>query len=341
MIGRAVAGGGLDRLEIAVTVRTGGSAYAWRWQAADGALEGQGALRGGTAWGAHFAAVAEALARIPKGRPVEIAVRDATIVRAGEEWIPDWRAKSFKKKGGIAEVERVIAADEQVQARPGVRWVVGEISDGVRELAREAGGEVTSPTATVEAELAARSATVHRAMVAAPAAGCDLVAWADGGCRGNPGGIGGWGMLLVDPARDVALSRRGGAEETTNNRMEMTAAIQVLQALKGSRAIEIRSDSRYLVDLASKWMASWKKKGWRRAGPPGENEVKNLDLVQEIDRLCAVHQVTWTWVRGHNGDFGNEWVDRLANQAMDAQRAGRETTAEERIAPSPVGFRPR
>ena len=157
------------------------------------------------------------------------------------------------------------------------------------------------------------------------------LAWTDGGCRGNPG-PGGWGFLLVHLGTGAALERRGGARQTTNNRMEMTAAIEALKALKGPGDIEIRSDSRYLVDMCTTWMKGWKLKGWKKKGGP----IKNLDLVQQLDELMQVHRVTWTWVKGHAGVPGNEHVDLLTNLAMDAVQGGRDGVAEQRYDRTPV-----
>ncbi len=158
-----------------------------------------------------------------------------------------------------------------------------------------------------------------------------VLAWTDGGCRGNPG-PGGWGFLLVHLATGAALERRGGEPQTTNNRMEMTAAIEVLLALKGPAEVEIRSDSRYLVDMCTSWMRGWKRKGWKKKGGP----IKNLDLVQQLDELIQVHHVKWTWVRGHVGVPGNEHADRLTNLAMDAVQGGRDPAAEQRYEQTPV-----
>ena len=158
-----------------------------------------------------------------------------------------------------------------------------------------------------------------------------VLAWTDGGCRGNPG-PGGWGFLLVDLSSGRALERRGGEAQTTNNRMEMTAAIEALLALKGPSEIEIRTDSRYLVDMCRQWMKGWKRRGWKKKGGP----IKNLDLVQQLDELIAVHRVTWTWVRGHAGVPGNEFADQLTNLAMDAVQWGGEAAVERRYDKSPV-----
>lgn len=159
-----------------------------------------------------------------------------------------------------------------------------------------------------------------------------IVIYTDGGCRGNPG-VGGWGFLLIDTETEKALERRGGEAHTTNNRMEMTAAIEALRALKDGRLkIEIRSDSRYLVDMCTSWMKGWKARGWKRKG----GQILNLDLVQELDRLLQEFDVRFVWVQGHAGDPGNEYADKLTNEAMDRLLARSDPAAEKRHTTSPI-----
>jgi ribonuclease HI len=141
----------------------------------------------------------------------------------------------------------------------------------------------------------------------------DIVAFTDGGCRGNPG-IGAWAFTLVDTKTRKALERAGGQAETTNNRMEMCAVIEALRAVKKRElSVLVMSDSKYLIGCCTEWMAGWKAKGWKRKGDP----LKNLDLLQELDQLLAARRVQFRWVQGHSGHPGNEHVDRLANEAMD------------------------
>ena len=131
--------------------------------------------------------------------------------------------------------------------------------------------------------------------------------YTDGACSGNPG-RGGWGAILSDGEKTKEIY--GGEGPTTNSRMEMMAPIKALALLKTPCDVIIRSDSQFLVRGASEWMPGWKAKGWRKAnGKPVENE----DLWLEIDRLMAFHDITWEWVRGHNGDPMNEKADHLAN----------------------------
>lgn len=131
----------------------------------------------------------------------------------------------------------------------------------------------------------------------------------DGACKGNPG-PGGWGALLRLGGNEKELS--GGEAETTNNRMEMMAAIRALDALKRPCAVDLYTDSTYVRDGITKWIFGWKKNGWRNAG---KKPVANADLWQELDRAAARHQVTWHWVKGHAGHEGNERADRLASDA--------------------------
>jgi ribonuclease HI len=139
--------------------------------------------------------------------------------------------------------------------------------------------------------------------------------YTDGACRGNPG-PGGWGALLSSGEREKELS---GAEAlTTNNRMELTAVIRALEALKRPSEVRIFTDSEYVRRGITEWVKSWKTRGWRTAD---RKPVKNQDLWERLDELAAPHKIEWRWVKGHSGVPGNERVDRLANQAIDAMQA--------------------
>jgi ribonuclease HI len=136
-------------------------------------------------------------------------------------------------------------------------------------------------------------------------------AFTDGACRGNPG-PGGWGVLLRAGGRERTL--HGGEAKTTNNRMEMTAAIRALEALKRPCRVRLVTDSRYLIQGIRDWMPGWKRRGWRTAtGKP----VKNVDLWQRLEELNNTHEVEWCWVRGHSGHPENERADELANRGID------------------------
>ena len=135
--------------------------------------------------------------------------------------------------------------------------------------------------------------------------------YTDGACRGNPG-PGGWGALLRYGEREKELY--GAEGQTTNNRMELTAAIQALGALKAACAVDLYTDSEYLRRGITEWLANWKRKGWRTAN---RKPVQNADLWEALDAAVARHEVSWHWVRGHSGHEGNERADELANRGID------------------------
>ncbi len=137
--------------------------------------------------------------------------------------------------------------------------------------------------------------------------------YTDGACRGNPG-RGGWGAILVYGGKEKEFS--GGEAETTNNRMELMAAISGLEALKEPCEVTLTSDSRYLTDAINKgWLTSWKRNGWRKAD---RSEVLNVDLWKRIDSLLSIHTVTFVWVHGHTGHPYNERCDVLATTFADS-----------------------
>lgn len=135
----------------------------------------------------------------------------------------------------------------------------------------------------------------------------------DGACRGNPG-PGAWAALLRYKGMEKELS--GYEPMTTNNRMEMMAAIRALEALKRPITIQVYTDSQYLKKGMEEWLSGWKQKGWINSK---KDPVANADLWQTLDQLAAPHTITWHWVRGHSGHPENERVDQLANEAIDAE----------------------
>jgi ribonuclease HI len=136
-------------------------------------------------------------------------------------------------------------------------------------------------------------------------------AYTDGACRGNPG-PGGWGALLEHNGRVRELS--GGEADTTNNRMELTAAIRALEALKQPCRVDLYTDSVYVKSGISEWLPRWRARGWRTAS---RTPVKNQDLWMRLDELAALHDVRWHWVKGHAGHPGNERADALANRGLE------------------------
>jgi ribonuclease HI len=133
----------------------------------------------------------------------------------------------------------------------------------------------------------------------------------DGACRGNPG-PGGWGALLRYAGEVKELY--GGEAETTNNRMELMAAIQALESLKRKCKVQLTTDSEYVKNGITQWIQSWKKRGWKTAN---KKPVKNMDLWQRLDKAVSEHDVDWHWVRGHTGHPENERADELANKGID------------------------
>jgi ribonuclease HI len=139
-----------------------------------------------------------------------------------------------------------------------------------------------------------------------------VVIYTDGACRGNPG-PGGWGAVIGFQDKQKTLN--GYESETTNNRMELTAAIEALRALKRSCEIELNTDSKYVMQGINEWLNNWKRNGWKTAT---KKPVKNVDLWQQLDNEVQRHEVDWRWVKGHSGIAGNEHADQLANAAIDA-----------------------
>lgn len=140
--------------------------------------------------------------------------------------------------------------------------------------------------------------------------------YADGACRGNPG-PGGWGASLEIDGHQKNLC--GGERDTTNNRMELTAVIEALAALKRPVTARVHTDSKYVQQGITAWIHNWKKNGWRTSD---KKPVKNADLWQKLDGLAAQHRIEWIWVKGHAGHTGNERADALANRGIDEMLKG-------------------
>jgi ribonuclease HI len=139
-----------------------------------------------------------------------------------------------------------------------------------------------------------------------------VIIYTDGACRGNPG-PGGWGVILSYKGKIKELY--GAEKHTTNNRMELMAAIQALESLTKSCSVQLNSDSIYVLKGITDWMPNWKKRGWKTAA---KTPVKNEDLWRRLDAAIAKHKVEWKWVKGHSGDTGNDRADMLANLGIDS-----------------------
>lgn len=142
-------------------------------------------------------------------------------------------------------------------------------------------------------------------------AATEVILYTDGACSGNPG-PGGWAYILKHPASGKVKRASGGEPETTNNRMELSAAIEGLAALKNHCRVTLVTDSKYVAEGLAQWLPGWKKRGWKRAD---KGPVKNVDLWQRLDELAAGHQVTMEVIRGHAGHAENEECDRMAVEA--------------------------
>jgi ribonuclease HI len=151
---------------------------------------------------------------------------------------------------------------------------------------------------------------VSGAKIASP----PVTIYTDGACKGNPG-PGGWGAWLKSAAHEKELW--GGEKLTTNNRMELTAVIESLSALKRTSRVALHTDSEYVRQGITTWIHGWKKRGWKTAD---HKPVKNIDLWQRLDALAALHHIEWHWVKGHAGDPGNERADALANRGAAEQQ---------------------
>jgi ribonuclease HI len=139
-----------------------------------------------------------------------------------------------------------------------------------------------------------------------------VIIYTDGACKGNPG-KGGWGAWLRYKTHEKEIY--GGEPKTTNNRMELMAAIQALEGLKKASVVTLYTDSVYVKEGINKWIKNWKKRGWKTSN---KQSVKNEDLWRRLDEAREKHQVTWQWIKGHSGNVGNEKADYLANKGVDS-----------------------
>jgi ribonuclease HI len=146
----------------------------------------------------------------------------------------------------------------------------------------------------------------------------DVHLFTDGACSGNPG-PGGWAFILRHVKSGAEKEESGGERETTNNRMELTAVIRALEALKRRCRVRLHTDSKYVQQGISEWIHAWKKRGWKTAD---KKPVKNEDLWRLLDEAAAQHDIEWLWVKGHAGHEGNEYADMLANRGVDSVKPG-------------------
>ncbi|MEK6794637.1 MAG: ribonuclease HI [Spirochaetota bacterium] len=149
----------------------------------------------------------------------------------------------------------------------------------------------------------------------------------DGGCRGNPG-IGAWGAVIEDLPSHMKLEIGGGERVTTNNRMELSAAVASLKRLTESCEVTLMSDSTYVVKGMTQWIHGWMKRGWKKSD---KKPVENRDLWEALQKAAERHHVRWQWVEGHAGHHGNERCDEIVNDIMDSMQSGGAMTYEKRI----------
>ncbi len=321
-------------LHIGASARGGSGGWAWRALDPDGRPhQDAGAEPGASAWRMRLRGAAEGLAALPAGADVVVHTTDDTTIQLATSWIEGWARRGWRKADGkpVDEADVVAALHAALTARR-VRWTSVARTDPHHKAAHDA----------ARAALDALPAGAGSALGSASGPGGavaptdrPLLAYTDGGCRGNPG-PGGWGSVLVHVPTGTTRIARGGEPHTTNNRMELMGILRTLEALSRPSAVEIRTDSKFCIDALTKWMPGWKRKGWKKADkePPA-----NLDVLQALDTALADHDVRFTWVPGHAGEPGNELADRLTNEAMDALAAGRdpESLVRAETAPFRIG----
>jgi ribonuclease HI len=304
---------------LAISARPPQAGFAWRVVRPDGtSADGTGVDPGASAWRVRLLGAASALAAVPDGVPIAFQAGDATLAQIAQEWMPRWRAAGWKKdKGVIEDVDAVRRFDAALTGRQ-VTWLAGD--------KRSAAYKAVEAQAQAARDLCPPDGPRQSAVPVALPNDVELVGWTDGGCRKNPG-PGGWGFVLVHVRTGVTLQRRGGAPDTTNNRMELQALLELLAAVqREGTTIEVHADSKYVIQTCEEWMPSWKRKGWTRGRDQDGNvqEVKNLDLVKALDAALVRQKVRFVWTRGHAGDPGNERADALCNEAMDAVQRGQD-----------------
>lgn len=312
-------------LHLAVSAKQGRCAWSYRLVTQTGFEDAVGTDPWASPYRLRLLAMREALPKLADGAAVEVVTTDPNTIRLFEEWLPTWRDRGFRKKE--PESWDVLEAMLPDLDRLEVTF----------RLQRSRSGDFHAKDCSKHAkETAAKMEVPERAVAEAVKVRSDVevVAWTDGGSRKNPG-VSGWGSVLVHLPTGTTQSLRGGDPESTNNRMELTAIAEALDLLKRPTDVEIRTDSRFAIQVCEQWRQGWKRRGWRKKDgePPA-----NLDIVQRLDALVDRHRVRFTWVKGHAGEPGNELADALCNAAMDAIERGEEASHAERSADPPFGI---
>lgn len=310
--------------------------WAWRRVDLDGArTEGSGGEPEGSVYRLRLLAASDAIHQAPPGVPLDIHTGDPTLVQLASQWMHRWEQDGWKKKSGaIQDLDAVRRLAAVCKGRE-LSWSAGNTEGtGLKEV---------GANARAAAEACDPAGARWMPTVELPD-DVELVGWTDGGCRKNPG-PGGWGFVLIHVKSGVTLLKRGGEANTTNNRMELSALLELLATIsRPGVAVEVRADSKYVIQTATEWMPNWKRKGWTRGkNERGEvQEVANLDLVKALDEAIIRHKVRFVWTKGHSGDPGNELADSLCNHAMDDVQRGAEPASSERreSTPFPVSVRP-
>lgn len=309
-------------LYLAVSAKDGRCAWSWRRVSGGPFADGTGTDPWASPYRLRLHAMLDGLQAVADGEAVEIVTTDPNTIRLFEEWLPAWRTQGFRKKAPeswdllealLPHVDRVPLSFRLQTSRTGDFHA----KDCSRH-AKQAAAAMDPPEVRTAGEVTVRDDV-------------EVVAWTDGGSRKNPGPSG-WGVVLVHLPTGTTKLLRGGDIESTNNRMELTAVAEALASLTRRTHVEIRTDSRFAIQVCTEWLQGWKRRGWRKAD--GEAPV-NLDVIQRLDGLLVQHTVRFTWVKGHAGEPGNELADDLCNRAIDAVLAGGSPDSAERLEAPP------
>lgn len=268
----------------------------------------------------ELTAAIEALAFLPVGAHVHLTTDSQYVKNGIEGWIRGWKNNGWvtSQKTPVKNVELWKRLDELRNSRNVTwAWVKGHDTNVYNNLADELAVRATPskiPASERSAEVVEAPSVAYgdtkkidvSEFVAKLNKSLTVKAWTDGACSRNPG-PGGWGVVLQQG--ELACELNGGDRQTTNNRMELTAAIVALEKVPEGFTVELTTDSQYVRDGVTKWMIGWKRNGWKTKDG---GSVKNQDLWKQLDSARSKHSVRWDWVKGHNGDEHNERADRLA-----------------------------